>query len=183
MGADSEGRPIAPNELRIIDEEGRALPLDREGEVQARGPECFVGYADAALDAEAFTADGWFRSGDLGCVDARGYLRITGRLKEIVILKGEKFSIRELEELIARHPAVGEAVVLALPDPQTGERACAVVKLRAGSTLTLPELAKFLKDHGLATQKLPEQLEILDEIPRTESGKAHRAALKRSITQ
>jgi cyclohexanecarboxylate-CoA ligase len=178
MGIESEGRVIAPAELRIVDADGAALPPDREGEVQARGPDCCVGYADAALNADAFTADGWFRSGDLGTLDAAGYLRITGRLKEIVIRKGEKFSVRELEEAIARHPAVAEAAVVALPDQTTGERACAVVTVRPGAALTLAELAAFLLAAGLAKQKLPEQLELLAALPRTDSGKIHRAALR-----
>jgi cyclohexanecarboxylate-CoA ligase len=178
-GIDTEGRPIAPAEVRIVDPESGAIRApDGEGEVQARGPECFVGYADAALNAEVFTADGWFRTGDLGRLDRDGYLRITGRLKDIVIRKGEKFSVRELEELIAAHPAVADAVVLALPDPRTGERACAVVALHAGAVLTLAELTAFLRGGGVVAQKLPEQLEVVAELPRTDSGKVHRAALK-----
>ena len=178
MGADTEGRVIAPAELRIVDEAGDACAAGVEGEVQARGPECCVGYADAALDAAAFTADGWFRTGDLGTVDAAGYLRITGRLKEIVIRKGEKFSLREIEAAVARHPAVAAAAVVALPDPDTGERACAAVVLRAGAALTLAELSAFLASIGLARQKHPERLELVDALPRTDSGKLHRAALR-----
>ena len=182
MGAHSEGRVIAPTELRVVGEDGRALPAGCEGEVQARGPECFVGYSDPALDAEAFTADGWFRTGDLGVMDAAGYLRITGRLKDIIIRKGEKFSVRELEERIARHPGVADVAVVAIPDPDTGERACAVVVLTPGATLTLAELGAFLSAQGLARQKLPERLEIVDTLPRTESGKVQRAELRRQLT-
>ena len=142
MGIDTEGRADRARRGAHRRRDGATLAAGGdEGEVQARGPECFLGYADPALNADAFTADGWFRTGDLGRLDARGYLRITGRLKDIVIRKGEKFSVRELEELIARHPAVAEVAVLALPDPRTGERACAVVVLRAGAALTLAELA------------------------------------------
>ena len=178
MGGVSEGRVIAPGELRIVDADGGALSPGGEGEVQARGPECCVGYADPALNADAFTADGWFRTGDLGSVDAAGYLRITGRLKEIVIRKGEKFSLAEIESAIARHPAVAEAAVIPVPDAQTGERACAVVVARPGASLTLADLATFLLAAGLAKQKLPEQLELVDALPRTDSGKIHRAALR-----
>ena len=181
MGVDTEGRAIAPNELRVVDPDGGVLEPDAEGEIQARGPECFVGYVDRALTADAFTPDGWFRTGDLGRVDARGYLRLTGRVKDIVIRKGEKFSVRELEELIAIHPAVAEAAVLAMADPRSGERACAVVMLRPGAVLTLRELTDFLRARGLATYKLPEQLEIVSDLPRTDSGKIHRAALKRTF--
>ena len=97
--------PIAPGELRIVDDDGTLLAAGAEGEIQARGPECFVGYADAALNADAFTADGWFRTGDLGTLDAAGYLRITGRLKDIVIRKGEKFSVAR--DRGARRPPPG----------------------------------------------------------------------------
>lgn len=178
MGIETEGRPIAPAEVRIVDADGRAVPAGAAGEIQARGPECCVGYSEPSLNDEAFTADGWFRTGDLGTLDAHDYLRVTGRLKDIIIRKGEKFSARELEERIARHPAVAEVAVLALPDPRTGERACAVVTLRARTTLTLDELTDFLRAEGLAAQKLPEQLEVVAEMPRTDSGKVHRASLK-----
>ena len=181
MGAETEGRPIAPGEVRILDPDGSRVEVGAEGEIQARGPECFVGYADASLNPDAFTGDGWFRTGDLGQLDAAGYLRITGRLKDIVIRKGEKFSVRELEELIVRHPSVADAAVLALADASTGERACAVVTLRPGATLTLAELSGFLRLRGLAAQKLPEQLEVVPELPRTDSGKVHRAALKKQL--
>ncbi len=179
MGVDSEGRAIAPAAVRIVDAAGTPRPPGSEGEVQACGPECCVGYADAALNAAAFTADGWFRTGDLGTLDAAGYLRITGRLKEIVIRKGEKFSLRELEEAIAAHPAVAEVAVVAVPDAAAGERAVAVVVPRAEATLDLPALATFLLAAGLAKQKVPEQLVIVDALPRTDSGKVHRAALVR----
>jgi cyclohexanecarboxylate-CoA ligase len=178
QGIETEGRPIAPNEVRIVADDGTPLGCDCQGEIQARGPECCVGYADAALNGDAFTADGWFRTGDLGIIDAAGYLRVTGRVKDIVIRKGEKISVRELELLIGRHPAVAETAVVALPDPRTGECACAVVVVRGDLALTLAELTAFLRAHGLATHKLPERLEIVAELPRTESGKVHRAALR-----
>jgi len=182
MGSETEGRAIPPGVVRIVDERGRPVPAGDEGEVQAIGPECCVGYSDATLNGDAFTADGWFRTGDLGRLDGAGYLRITGRLKDIVIRKGEKFSVRELEEAIARHPAVADAAVLALPDARSGERACAVVALRAGAAVTLDELCAFLLAQGLAKQKLPEQLEVLAALPRTDSGKVQRNALKQRFT-
>jgi cyclohexanecarboxylate-CoA ligase len=181
MGIETEGRPIWPAEVRVVDETGVEVGACVEGEIQARGPECMVGYADPELNADAFTVDSWFRTGDLGTVDADGYLRITGRLKEIVVRKGEKFSVRELEDVIARHPSVAEVAVIALPDPEAGERACAALRLLAGKTLVLGELCAFLTAQGLARQKLPEQLAILDDLPRTESGKIHRALLKRTL--
>ena len=177
-GIDTEGRAIWPAEVRIADDAGRAVATGAEGEVQGCGPECCVGYADASLNAEAFTSDGWFRTGDLGVLDAAGYLRITGRLKDIVIRKGEKISVKEVEDAIAAHPAVAEAVVVARPDRQTGERACAVVRLRPGTHLDLPDLCVFLAARGLAKPKWPEQLEVVTDFPRTESGKIIRAQLR-----
>ena len=177
-GIDTEGRAIAPAEVRIADAAGNALPVGAEGEVQGRGPECFVGYLDARLNADAFTHDGWFRTGDLGVLDAAGYLRITGRLKEIVIRKGEKISVKEVEDAIAAHPAVAEAVVIPCPDAHTGERTCAVVRLHAGRSIDLESLAAFLDARGLAKQKWPEQLDVVTDFPRTESGKVLRTRLK-----
>ncbi len=178
-GGDSEGRAIAPAEVRIADGAGGCLPPGVEGEVQGRGPECFVGYLDAALNEEAFTADGWFRTGDLGVLDASGYLRITGRLKDIIIRKGEKISVKEVEDLIAEHPAVAEVALVPRPDPETGERACAVVRLRPAMALDLGALREYLAARGLAKQKWPEQLELVSDFPRTDSGKIRREELKK----
>lgn len=178
MGIETEGRVIPPGELRIVDDAGERCPPGTPGEVQARGPECCVGYRDATLNRDAFTDDGWFRTGDLGVLDVAGYLRITGRIKDIVIRKGEKLSVREIEDAIACHPAVAEVAVLALPDAVTGEHACAVIVLRAGHTLTLELLSAFLGTQGLARQKHPEELVLRTSLPHTESGKIHRAALK-----
>jgi len=146
--------------------------------VQGQGPECCVGYLNAALNADAFTDDGWFRTGDLGVLDADGYLRITGRLKDIIIRKGEKISVKEIEDVIAAHPAVAEVAVIPRPDAATGERACAVVRLRPSMTLDLVALTAFLATKGMAKQKWPEQLEVVDDFPRTESGKILRAKLR-----
>jgi len=176
-GADTEGRAIAPAEVRIADAAGQRLPPGVEGEVQGRGPECFVGYLDATLNADAFTADGWFRTGDLGVLDGAGHLRITGRLKDIIIRKGEKISVKEVEDLIAEHPAVAEVALVPRTDPETGERACAVVRLRPGMALDLKSLTDYLAGKGLAKQKWPERLELVSEFPRTESGKILRGKL------
>lgn len=180
-GIDSEGRPIWPAEVRIAGESDTSVPPGSEGEVQGRGPECFVGYVDATLNADAFTADGWFRTGDLGVLDGDGYLRITGRLKEIVIRKGEKISVKEVEDLIAAHPAVAEVALVAVPDVATGERACAVVRVRPGQSLDLASLSQFLASRGVATQKWPEQFEVVTDFPRTESGKIMRTKLKEML--
>lgn len=166
--ADTDGRPIGANEVRIVD-----------GEIQARGPELFLGYRDPALDIDAFTEDGWFRTGDLGTLDDDGYLRVTGRLKDVIIRSGEKISARELEELLAGHPKVAEVAVIARPDVRTGEHACAcVVPLDGDEAPTLAELGAFLSDLGISRRKLPEELEVRATLPMTAGGKVDKQALR-----
>ena len=125
------GSPRDPD-AKLAHTEGRACPESVQirvvdGELRVRAPQLFRGYLDAALDAAAFDADGWFRTGDLGHLDADGYVVVTGRLKDVIIRNGENISARELEDLLHAHPAVREVAVIGLPDPHTGERACAVV--------------------------------------------------------
>lgn len=181
-GLDTEGRPLSGVEIRIRDAAGRAVPPGAEGEIRARGPECFLGYVDASLDEESFDADGFFRTGDLGIVDADGYLRVTGRVKDIIVRKGEKISAREVEDLLAEHPAIAEVALIPLADPRTGERACACIRVAPGvAPPTLDDTVAFLRDRDLTPQKLPEQLEVVDEFPRTPSGKIHKRLLRDEI--
>jgi acyl-CoA synthetase (AMP-forming)/AMP-acid ligase II len=153
------------------------LGANEEGELQVRGPQVCLGYLDASLDAEAFTEDGWFRTGDLGVVDERGYVRITGRLKDIIIRKGENISAKEIEDLLFAHPAIADVAVVGLPDDASGERACAVVVCAPDATLTFDELVAHCRAGQLSTHKIPEQLEIVDALPRNPSGKV----LKRDL--
>jgi len=179
---DSEGRPIGAVRIRLVDDDGREVAAGVEGEILARGPECFLGYRDATLNADTFTADGWFRTGDLGTLDAAGYLRITGRKKDIIIRKGENISAREVEELVATHPSAAEVAVVGTPDPAAGEIACAVLRLRPGAPApTLAELSAHLLARGLSKRKLPERLEIVESFPRTESGKIQKRALRDAL--
>ncbi len=169
--AETDGRPIGANEVRIVD-----------GEIHARGPERFLGYQDPALDAAAFTDDGWFRTGDLGSLDAGGYLTVTGRLKDVIVRSGEKFSARELEELLARHPDIEQVAVVALADPHTGELACACVVPRDHTRPpTLDALGEFLLELGLSRRKLPERLAVLTALPNTPAGKVDKLALRATI--
>ena len=115
--------------------DGERAGPGEEGEIRLKGPQVIRGYLDASLDAEAFDDDGYFRSGDLGIVDADGYVTITGRLKDVIIRHGENISAKEVEDLLYAHPAVADVAVIGLPDPKTGERACAVVALKEGATL------------------------------------------------
>ncbi|MBZ4018178.1 class I adenylate-forming enzyme family protein [Streptomyces purpurogeneiscleroticus] len=162
------GRPVAGAEVRIAGPDGRALPAGEPGEVTLKGPMVCQGYTDPALTAASFDADGWFHTGDLGFLRTDGHLVLTGRLKDIIIRKGENISAQEVEDLVREHPAVAEAAVIGLPDRERGERVCAVVTLAEPSrpALTLGELTGHLRQAGLMTQKLPEQLEIAAELPR-----------------
>jgi cyclohexanecarboxylate-CoA ligase len=179
---DSDGRAIGAAELRIVDDDGADVPVGNEGEILARGPECFLGYRDAALNADTFAPDGWLRTGDLGVLDASGFLRISGRKKDIIIRKGENISAREVEDLLATHPAVAEVAVVGVPDPAAGEIACAVVRLRPNATSpTLTELAAHLLAQGLSKRKLPERVAVVDDFPRAPSGKIVKRAVRESL--
>jgi len=179
---DSDGRPIGAVEIRLVDDDGTDVGPGREGEILARGPECCLGYLDATLNTEAFTADGWFRTGDLGMTDAAGFLRITGRKKDIIIRKGENISAREVEDLVATHPAVAEVAVVGLPDAAAGEIACAALRLRPGAPApALSDLAAHLLAQGLSKRKLPERLVVLADFPRTASGKVAKRALRERL--
>ncbi|MGZ4144256.1 MAG: AMP-binding enzyme, partial [Actinomycetota bacterium] len=179
--AHTDGRPTLDVEVRLIDEDGRDVASGEEGEVISRGPDQFLGYMDPAMDAEAFTEDGWFRTGDIGRFDADGYLAITDRKKDIIIRGGENISAREVEEILARHPKVLEAAVTPVSDERYGERVCAFVMTRDAQTLSLDEILEHFKTNGVAKQKTPERLEIVDSFPRTLSGKIQKYVLRRQI--
>ena len=157
--ATTEGRPPEGMEIRIVD-----------GEVRLRGEAVCQGYLDPAQTAEAFDADGFLRTGDLGHLTGSGHLVLTGRLKDVIIRKGENISAKEIEDLLAAHPAVGDVAVIGLPDAERGERVCAVVEQPEGAgELTLDAVAAYLRAEGLSTHKLPEQLEVVDALPRNET--------------
>jgi cyclohexanecarboxylate-CoA ligase len=177
----TDGRPIGAAELRIVARDGRDAGPEEEGEIWGRAPEMFVGYRNSALDAEAFAEDGWFRTGDLGTLDERGYLRVTGRLADIIIRGGENISAVEVEDLLLEHPAVAEAAVIGIPDPVMGERVCAVVCLRAGARLSFGEMVEHFESRELASQKIPQRLEFLTRLPRTASGKVRKTQLGRVV--
>lgn len=170
--AETEGPAVAGSTLRIVTLDGKEAGPGEEGEVRAKGPQVTLGYLDAALDADAFDDEGWFRTGDLGTLDTAGNLTITGRLKDVIIRKGENISAKEVEDLLFTHPKVADVAVIGLPDEERGERACAVVVTAPGSEpLTFEEMTAHLTGAGLITRKLPEQLEVVDALPRNPSGK------------
>jgi cyclohexanecarboxylate-CoA ligase len=169
--ANTEGKPVLGAEVRIVAADDTVARPDEEGEVRVRGPVVCVGYTDPAATAEAFDADGWFRTGDLGVLRADGHVRLTGRLKDVIIRKGENISARELEDVLFKHPKVGDVAVVGLPDVQRGERVCAVVEAPAdgGAALTFDEMVAWCRDAGLMTQKIPEQLEVVERLPRNDT--------------
>jgi acyl-CoA synthetase (AMP-forming)/AMP-acid ligase II len=171
--AETEGRASpAETRIKVVKIAGGVAAPGEEGEIRVLAPQQCKGYLDESLNAAAFDEEGFFRTGDLGVVDAEGFVTITGRLKDVIIRKGENISAKEVEDLLYQHPGIEDVAVIGLPDEKTGERACAVVALNdAGAGLDLPEIAAFLKQRGLMVQKIPEQLERVETIPRNPTGK------------
>ncbi|MGV9450182.1 class I adenylate-forming enzyme family protein [Streptomyces sp. NPDC003635] len=157
--ATTEGRPPEGMEIRIV-----------EGEVRLRGEAVCRGYLDPGQTAEAFDAEGFLRTGDLGRLTDGGHLVLTGRLKDVIIRKGENISAKEIEDLLHRHPAIADAAVIGLPDAERGERVCAVVEQPPGAEqLTLTRVTDYLRAEGLSVHKLPERLEVVDALPRNDT--------------
>jgi cyclohexanecarboxylate-CoA ligase len=177
--AQTDGKPVEGADVRIVRLDGAVAGPDEEGEIRVRGPMVFHGYTDPALTAEAFDADGYFRTGDLGRLRADGHLTLTGRLKDVIVRKGENIRAREIEDLLYTHPKVAEVAVIGLPDATRGERVCAVVQLTDGvDSLQLSDIVAFCREAGLMTQKTPEQLEIRTEWPRAGTGKIVKKSLR-----
>ncbi len=175
--ATTDGRACPDVQIRVVID-GHECGPNEEGELRVRGPQVCMGYLDSTLDAEAFDDDGWFRTGDLGIIDDGGWISITGRLKDIIIRKGENISAKEIEDLLYAHPSIADAAVIGLPDASSGERACAVVVLKADATLALADMVAYLMDHQLSMHKIPEQLEIVATLPRNPSGKVLKKDLR-----
>jgi acyl-CoA synthetase (AMP-forming)/AMP-acid ligase II len=178
----TDGRPLPGVELRLVDDAGRDVEQGEPGEIWSRGPDCFVGYTDAAITTQAFTRDGWFMTGDVGVLDADGFLAITDRKKDIIIRGGENVSAAEVEELLIRMPGVAEVAVVAAPDARLGEHACAFFRMQAGErTPELPAVRAHLAHAGLAKQKWPEELRDVSDFPRTASGKVQKFVLRQQL--
>ena len=174
--------PEDPDDKRVFTD-GRPTPgvelrLTGEGEIQSRGPELFMGYTDPVITADAVDGEGWYSSGDLGTIDAEGYLTVTGRKKDIIIRGGENISPAEVEAVLTQMEGISEAVVVGGPDRRLGERVVAFVRLRPqGPQPTLDSVRSFLHDRGLGRQKWPEELHQVDDFDRTSTGKVKRHAL------
>jgi cyclohexanecarboxylate-CoA ligase len=163
----SEGAPVYRCEVSIVRADGSAADADEEGEVRLAGPMLFKGYTDASLNEAAFDEQGRFRTGDLGVRRKDGHITLTGRLKDVIIRKGENISAKEVEDILYAHPKVGDVAVIGLPDRERGERVCAVVEAAPGQDpLTFAEMVDWCKQAGLMVQKVPEQLEVRETLPR-----------------
>jgi non-ribosomal peptide synthetase component E (peptide arylation enzyme) len=174
------GRPSSPgHQWVVLDPDGAELPRGRAGEIAVRGPSVFTGYYRSPEDSRRiFTASGFYRTGDLGLIDAEGYVHLTGRVKDIIQRGGEAVVPHEIEELLLEHPAVARVAVVAMPDRRLGERACAYVVPAPGVEPTLDELVGFLKSRGAGPLRWPERLELVPALPETAAGKLDRVALR-----
>lgn len=179
------GRPCCPHDVfEVIGADGRDLPNGTEGELVARGPGVFAGYlANPEENRRAFTADGFFRTGDLAVIDAAGNIRITGRIKDVIIRGGENISPGEIEALLRTHPDIEDVAVIGMPDAELGERACAYVQAKGKARPNLGELVAFLRGRGASVLQLPERLELIDRIPLTAVGKPDKRALRADLEQ
>lgn len=172
------------NQFRIIDQYERDVPADTEGELVTKGPTIFTGYFKSADENEKiFTRDGFFKTGDLARIDAKGRIMITGRIKETILRGGETISAVGIERLVSSHPAVADVAVIGMPDKDLGERICAYVQLKAGETLGFEEMIAHLKEMGASVLQLPERVEFVESIPLTKIGKADKKMLREDIVR
>ena len=176
--ANTDGAPVEGATIRIVALDGTIAEPGREGEIRVKGPMVFKGYTNPALDEDAFDDDGWFRTGDLGILRPDGHLSLTGRLKDVIVRKGENISAKEIEDLLSSHDKVAEVAVIGLPDPERGEMVCAVVIPASDATLAFDELVAFCRAAGLMTQKIPERLELREDFPRAGTGKVVKKELR-----
>ena len=177
----TDGKVTPFNEVRIVDDDGNDVPTGEVGEVCTRGPRLFMGYVDAELDRACFLPGGWYRSGDIGRLDAEAYLTITDRKKDIIIRGGENISSKEVEDVLGSVPGVVESAVTAMPDPEMGERVCAYVVLQPGAVLTLDDVRAHFAQAGIARQKTPERMILVEDLPRTPSGKVKKVELRERL--
>jgi cyclohexanecarboxylate-CoA ligase len=173
----TDGCPLSGMELRVTNSGNEPLPPGEEGQLKVRGCSNFVGYLKRP-HLYGHDAEGWFDTGDLARIDADGYIRITGRSKDIIIRGGENIPVVEIEGLLFRHPAIQAVAIVGFPDPRLIERACAFAVLKAGQTLSQEEMTCFLEQQKLAKQYMPERLEIVEDLPRTPSGKVQKYKLR-----
>jgi cyclohexanecarboxylate-CoA ligase len=179
----SDGRALADSAIEVVDEDGVPVPVGESGDIAYRGPSHMLGYyEDPEQTAELFTPDGFSRSGDLGYMDADGFVRVSGRIKDIIIRGGINISAREVEDMLEEHPAIRSVAVVAMPDARLGERSCAYVVVAPGQDEpSLAELTDFLRAKQIAVQKLPERVVTIDALPMTPVGKVRKNVLRDQI--
>jgi cyclohexanecarboxylate-CoA ligase len=175
--ASTDGRSLEGMEVSVVDAEGRSLAAGQSGRLLVRGAQMFKGYYRRP-ELPTFDRDGWFDSGDLAYMDGDGYIRISGRVKDILIRGGENVPVAEIENLLYKHPAVAAVAVVGFPDARLGERGCAFIVPRAGSTIDLAAVRSYLSDAKMAKQFWPERVEVMAELPRTASGKIQKFKLR-----
>jgi non-ribosomal peptide synthetase component E (peptide arylation enzyme) len=160
------------------------VPPNTEGELCTKGPTIFTGYFKSPEEnAGTFTKDGFFKTGDLAKIDEKGIITITGRIKETILRGGETISAVGIERLLGSHPSVAEVAVIGMPDKEFGERICAYVQCRPGTTLAFEEMIAHLKSKGASVMQLPERLEVIESMPLTKVGKRDKKALKEDISR
>ncbi len=179
----TDGRILPGVEVRVVDADGRDVDPGAEGELLVRGPQRVLGYLDPQHTRDGFDADGWFRSGDLGVVDDRNCIRVTGRTKDVINRGGEKLSAQEIEGLLRRHPDVSDVAVVAAPHPRLGEEPAAFVIAKEGTVVDQAGLARLLEAEGVAPQKIPRVVMTVDELPRTASGKVKKYELAERLPE
>lgn len=179
------GRPTCPfDTYKVIDSKGKALPLGSEGELVLKGPGVFTGYYNNPEEnKKVFTRDGFFRTGDLARINEKGYITLTGRIKEMINRGGESISATEIERLITRHPDVAAVAVIPMPDPLMGERVCAYVQPKSGARLTFEAVISFLKSQKASVLQLPERIEFIDAMPYTGVQKTDKRFLQEDISK
>ncbi len=178
----SDGRALDGVDVKVVGFDGEPLAAGQTGRLLVRGAQMFLGY-HRQPEIATFDAAGWFDSGDLACADDEGYIRITGRTKDVLIRGGENVPVVEIEALLFRHPAVAAAALVGYPDPRLGERGCAFVVLRPGTRFTLADLQAWMAECQVAKPYWPERVEVLDELPRTPSGKVQKFKLCEALVQ
>ena len=179
LRAGTDGRPIADDEVRVVDDTGAPVAVGEPGRLLARGPEAMLGYLD--VDPQPFDEQGWFDTGDRARLSPDGYVTLVGRTKDIILRGGENISAKEVEDLLYGHPGIADVAVVAVPDQRLTEKACAVVVARPGATVDLPSITAYLDGLAVARQKYPERIHLVEELPRTPTGKVQKFALRALI--
>jgi cyclohexanecarboxylate-CoA ligase len=175
----TDGRPLSGIELRIVNMDGQPLPAGQTGSLFVRGSSLFAGYLKRP-HLNATDIEGWFDTGDLAYLDTEGYVRINGRSKDLIIRGGENIPVMEIENLLYKHPAIALVAIVGYPDTRLGEKACAFVAVKPGHTFSIEEMSRYLSEHQVTRQYHPERLEIMEDLPKTPSGKLQKFKLRDS---